>query len=206
MSDIKVLVFDLGNVVLNIFPERTERAFKDLGLNDFEKYYNLTSQTDVFNLLETGKITDEEFYNKLRNITGITLNNAKIKYAWNQIIGNYTAENIQFLQSIRKQYPIYLLSNTNAIHYKCYTQLLIEKYNLNGLESMFDKCFFSHEMGVRKPDVEIFDIVSKEIGVNPEEVLFFDDSYINIKAASEFGWKALHFNHKNIQEAFSSFN
>lgn len=198
---ISTIVFDLGNVVLNIYPERTEQAFKDLGLQNFKKYYTLASQTDVFDLLETGKISPTQFYNILRQVTGLDFTDEEIEFAWNQVIGFYPKSNIDFLQSLSKNYPIYLLSNTNIIHYPVYTKLLKDNFKISGLEHLFKKCFFSHEIELRKPDLGIYKYVSNSININPAEILFLDDSITNIKAAQDFGWQTILFSHQNIEEA-----
>jgi glucose-1-phosphatase len=200
-NKISAIVFDLGNVVLNIYPEQTEEAFNDLGLFDFKKYYTLASQTDVFDLLETGKISPKQFYNNLRQITRLDFTDEQIEYAWNQIIGYYPKANIDFLKIINKHYPIYLLSNTNAIHYPVYTNMLADKFGITGLEVLFTSCFFSHKLGLRKPNLDIYDYVSKSINIPPNEVLFLDDSEANIKDAAIYGWQTILYRHKNIEES-----
>jgi putative hydrolase of the HAD superfamily len=206
MGNIKAVVFDLGNVVLPISPERTEQAFRDLGIREFEKYYTLSVQTNLFDLLETGKILPETFYQGLREIAGSSLSDSQIEYAWNQIIGDFPLANIQYLQDLGQRIPIYLLSNTNIIHYQYYSELLFKSLGVVSLESLFSKCFLSHEIGLRKPDMAIYSFVTEAIHFQPANILFVDDSEVNINAAKKFGWNTLHFNHCCLQEALTDSN
>ncbi|HXK81786.1 MAG TPA: HAD family phosphatase [Bacteroidales bacterium] len=195
------IIFDLGNVVLNIYPERTEQAFKDLGLNSFNEYYTLVSQTKIFDLLETGKISPKEFYKYLREITGIKLTDQQIEFAWNQVIGYYPKPNIEYLLKLKDKLPIFLLSNTNAIHYPVYTKLLDNDFGIANLNELFKKCFLSHEIAYRKPDVEIYKYVQEEINFSSNEILFIDDSIANIEAANNIGWQTILYTHNKIEDA-----
>jgi len=202
LENIKNIIFDLGNVIIDIHYNRTLDAFRNLGFNEFEKAYSLFKQSDLFTLLETGKIPGEEFCNSLRS-NGIEISsNEDIKNAWSMMLGELTAENYELLKSVRKNYKTFLLSNTNEIHIDCFTKGIIKAFGKNVLPEMFDKIYYSHTVRLRKPNVEIYEYVIKDAGLVPEETIFIDDLLENIEAARETGLLGYHLQNEKIEELF----
>ena len=187
MMAVKNIIFDLGNVILDIDTHRSKEAFAVYGLKDFEKLYSLALQSELFDRLEIGIINEIEFYSEFRNLTKTKLGDKTIKDCWNALIIDYTQKRLDFLLEISSRVKIFLLSNTNIIHYKYYTNLLQEKYKIKDLESIFHKTYFSHECGLKKPDSEFFNLVLNQNELNPQETLFVDDCDMHIKAASKLG-------------------
>lgn len=187
MKKIKNIVFDLGNVILDIDTDLSKLAFTKYGLTDFDKLYTLAAQSEIFDRLEVGSISPSEFYNEFRQLTGTDLSNEIIEECWNALIIDYTQERIDLLIKLEKDYRIFILSNTNIIHYHSYTKLLSEKYNIKGLESIVEKAYFSHEVGLKKPDASIYEFVLKDSKLEAEETLFIDDNSFNIDAAKSLG-------------------
>src|SRR3954470_23450788 len=118
MQTLKNIIFDLGGVLLNIDFKETEMAFAALGIGNFNAYYTLQSATPLFENLETGKITPEAFYEAFRTLVKTSLTDEQIRQAWNALLLGFPPERITWLKEIAKRYNIYLLSNTNAIHYE----------------------------------------------------------------------------------------
>ena len=104
---------------------------------------------------------------------------------------------MQWLHELAKQYRIFLLSNTNEIHIKAFTQILLNTYNENIFEKTFEKIYYSSRMQMRKPDAEIFEYVLKENNLSAHETLFIDDSEQHIKGAAKVG---LHVHHLKPDE------
>lgn len=203
LEKVKNIIFDLGNVVIDIHYNRTLEAFRQLGFPDFEKAYSLFKQSDLFTLLETGKIPGDEFCNSLRK-NGLESDNETIKDAWSMMLGELTAENYELLKSIRKNYKTYLLSNTNEIHIDFFTKGIVKVFGRNVLPEMFDKIYYSHEVQLRKPNVEIYNYVLKDSGLNPRETIFIDDLIDNIEAAKKAGILAYHLENEKIGEIFNN--
>ena len=184
---IKNIIFDLGGVIINIDYHKTIKAFEALGIKNAEELYSQQSQTDLFDLLETGKITPDEFYDKLREVTGINAPNKKLENAWNAMLLDFPEGITDTLKKAKAKYKTFLLSNTNEIHYRDYTQRLKRQFGISNLESLFDKQYLSHQIGLRKPHKEVFELILNENNLKPEETLFIDDSIQHIEGAAKMG-------------------
>lgn len=202
LTKVKNIIFDLGNVVIKIHYQRTLDAFKKLGFEDFEKIYTLFKQTDLFSLLETGKISADEFCSGLRKNGLEKLTNEEIKDAWSMMLGELTAENYKLLKLIRNDYKTYLLSNTNEIHIDFFTKGVIKAFGKDVLPEMFDKIYYSHTIQLRKPNVEIYEYVLNDARLVPHETIFIDDLFENIEAARKTGILAYHLEQETISELF----
>ena len=186
MAAIKNIIFDLGGVILNINFKKTEDAFVALGFADFKQYMTQFHITPFFEEYETGKIDDEAFVQGVQKIAGRPITEAQVIHAWNALLLDFPPERIALLEKLKKQYRIFLLSNTNAMHYKVFQQKL---FDLTGkrLEDIFEKTYFSHTANLRKPHAAIYKMVLDENNLNPEETLFIDDTQSNFSGAEELG-------------------
>lgn len=191
---IKNILFDLGGVILNIDYQRTSEAFKMLGVENFDQLYSQAQQSHLFDKLETGTITEADFRNEIRIISGINLTNEQIDKAWNAMLLDLPKERIDLLQKVRNNYKTFLLSNTNSIHLKAYTENLFQQHSIKSLAELFDKEYFSHILQLRKPDTNAFHHILKENFLNADETLFIDDSIQHVVGAKKAGLKAFHLN------------
>ncbi len=199
IKKIKNIIFDLGNVILDIDTELSKKAFEKEGVKNFDKLYTLAQQSEVFDRLEVGAISEQEFYSEIREITGSKLSDQKIKNCWNALIIDYNKQRINFLKLKRTQYRTFILSNTNEIHYKLYTEMLQEKYNEPGLESLVEKAYFSHKIKFKKPDPQAFYHVINDAGIKIHETLFIDDNKEHIKSAAKLGFITLLLNKEKLE-------
>ena len=190
---IKNIIFDLGNVIINIDPDITLGKFRKTGVVNFDEMYSLMRQTDVFDRLDTGKITLPEFRQAIRDFAGIDVADERIDEAWCAMLLDFPEENAELLRKLRAEgYKLYLLSNTNEMHINFYTEYLKRHYGRDLLSELFDRTFYSHEIGYRKPDREAFEYVLKDAGLNPAETLFIDDLEHNVDGARQSGIMAYH--------------
>lgn len=201
LKNIKNIIFDLGGVIIDIHYQATIDAFKRIGFDDFENIYSIIKNTPLFDMLETGKIPAQAFRNELRKFKNY-LTDEQINAAWNTMIGNMPPDNLSLLRHVRKKYRTYLLSNTNAIHIDYFINYLKQKFGYNPLPDMFDKVYFSHEIGQRKPDKEAFEAVLKDACLSANETLFIDDLKMNISGARSAGLHAYHLENESIRELF----
>jgi putative hydrolase of the HAD superfamily len=192
MEAIKNIIFDLGGVVLNIDFDRAAQAFREAGLDDFEQLYSRAVQSELFDRLERGKISPEDFRKELRKLAGIQLSDSLIDRCWNALLLDFPPARLQLLQELREHYRLFLLSNTNIIHAEAYNNELRQRHNINGLEALFDRVYYSHDIGLRKPDAESFLYVLNDQKIKAEETLFIDDSLPNIEAAGALGMQTLY--------------
>lgn len=189
LTNIKNIIFDLGNVLLNLDLEASIKAFQELGLNKNILDRKLAYSNPVFYELETGRITPEIFRIRVRKI----LNNAEITDqqiddAWSAMILNIPANRVKILQGLGKKYSVYLFSNTNKIHINRLHREFKLQHGIN-FPSLFTKDYYSHEIHERKPDLNSYKKVIELSGINPGESIFVDDLEKNIIPAQQLGLK-----------------
>jgi putative hydrolase of the HAD superfamily len=187
----KAVIFDLGGVIINIDYAATIEAFDILGHGDFQTVYSQAQQSGLFDELETGKISGQRFVNELLPHLNVGTSPNKVVAAWNAMIGTVPKERIELLQKVREKYPVYLLSNTNELH----LHAVLRSWNATSNQPMsafFDGIYLSHEIGMRKPNVEIFEFVCRKNDLNSAETLFIDDSKQHIEGARLAGLQAFH--------------
>lgn len=189
---IKNIIFDFGGVLLNIDYMLTEKAFIELGVSNFATLYNQHKASDLFEQLETGKISPDDFYNHFRAISKTNVTNEQIKDAWNAMLLDLPIERIEWLQKIKNKYNIFLYSNTNQIHYDCFINTLNKNLPNNFFETLFIKTYYSHSCGFRKPYPESYLKIIEEQQLNKAETLFIDDTLINIEGAKIAGLQTIH--------------
>lgn len=188
MKNIKNIIFDLGGVILNIDIKRTENALKELGIDNFSEYMTQFYISSFFKEYEVGKIDDAAFIKSMQSLSPKPLTEDEVINAWNALLLDFPNERIELLRHLKEKYRIFLLSNTNLIHYRKFQQQI---YLQTGgyLEDLFEKTYYSHALGLSKPDVAIFQLVINENKLNPAETLFIDDTESNLVGAKQAGLK-----------------
>ena len=187
MAAIKNIIFDMGGVLYNIDYNLTADAFKELGFTNFEAMYSQFTADEVFEKLETGQITPNEFYAIIQQKSDVEISATQIKNAWNAMLLGFRATAINHLIEIKDSYRIFLLSNTNAIHLEKVDQDYDTLKQSIGYDALFEQAWYSHKIGFRKPNEDIYEFILKEAGLNAEETLFIDDSFNNIETAKALG-------------------
>jgi len=190
MNNIRAIIFDLGAVLLNINYHKTIEEFEKLGIKNSSSFYSKKEQTNLFNLLETGKISEEDFTTEVKKKCKCG-SEKKIVSAWNAMLLDLPKHRVSLLKDLNKKYDIYLLSNTNSIHISEFKNIMgYEKYEV--FYKLFKKVYYSHEIGFRKPNKEAFQLILDENNLNADEVLFIDDSPQHIEGAKNLGIKTYH--------------
>lgn len=202
---IKNIIFDLGGIILNIDFNRASIAFNKLGINDFSSLYSQAIQSNLFINLELGILNEDDFCEEIRLLCGLNLTNNEIISAWNELILDFPPARLQLIHELKYNYRCFLLSNTNKIHYDYYQSNLRHNHNINGLESLFEKAYFSHEINLRKPNIDSYEFVLKENKLNAEETLFIDDSIQNIEAAKQININTLFINLETKDDILNHF-
>lgn len=190
MNAVKNILFDLGAVLIDIDFEKTADAFRQLGIDRFEEQFSQLSASTLFEDLETGKISNEDFYKAMRRqVPEMNLSDASIQLAWNAILQDFRKESMQLLKQLKQRYRLFLLSNTNAIHLVEVNNILNQQLNVENLDHYFERAYYSHLIGLRKPTSAAFNFVLEDAGIKAHETLFIDDSHPNITAASQMGFQ-----------------
>lgn len=187
---IKDIVFDFGGVIATIDTNEALRRFAALGIPNPTDYINSYCQQGPFFALENGDISAEEFCKELGIICGREISYAEAKHAWFGFIVDIQTTYLEYLQELRPQYRLSLLSNTNPF-IQSWARSTEFTPDGKSLDDYFDKLFLSYMMNSSKPGDDIYRKMLVEGGMKPEETLFIDDSEKNIEAAKRLGIRTL---------------
>ncbi|MFM8963734.1 MAG: HAD family hydrolase [Sphingomonadales bacterium] len=182
----KALLLDLGGVLIDINYNATEEAFKKLGVTDFKERYTQFAQNELFDRFECGQISPQHFINLLLPYTAPGTTPNAVVAAWNAMIGAFPVEKIALLNRLSQTLPLFMLSNTNELHWTP-VQKAWNRSSKQEMEVYFQTIFLSHQIGKRKPTPETFSWVCEQIGFEPKDVLFIDDSPQHIDGAKAAG-------------------
>jgi HAD superfamily hydrolase (TIGR01509 family) len=191
MKDVKNIIFDLGGVIMDIDVKRTLHAFSELGLKNIHEYFGHGFAASFFSDHEAGRISDEDFLKEIKNLLPGELSDKDVTDAWNALLLYFPPERIALLKALRKKFRLFLFSNTNAIHHQKFSEIYRETFP-GELEDLFEKAYFSHVLGHRKPETGGFELIIEENGLNPKETLFVDDAIMNVEGAIKSGLKGLY--------------
>ena len=199
-SKIKNVVFDLGGVLINLDFDNCLNAFRKAGFQDIEKQACQFRGEGFFSQFELGEISPEEFRKAIRKEVSEALSDHEIDDMWNLMLLDIPREKLDLLLKLREHYMVYLLSNTNRIHwdYACEQMFCYRGFRVN---DFFEDIFLSFEMHKAKPEKDIYEQMMKEANILPEETFFIDDSAINCQAAISLGIQSYHY---HIGEDLSS--
>lgn len=189
MQKIKNIILDYGNVVFMIDFARVREAFISLGIKNVDDFFGHQAQDSLFDAFDRGEITATEFRTAIRERTNRPdLTDQQIDEAWNALLVGVPEGKHKVLEQLKTKYRTFLLSNNNEIHYAYCMRHIQEKHGVPDNSVFFEKAYYSHLMGLRKPDKEIFEQVVAETGIVPTETLFIDDSPQHLETARKLGF------------------
>lgn len=190
MNTIHNLLFDFGGVLVDLDMERCSRAFRSLGI-DVSRFLHPYRQSGTFMEFERGYATFEQCCREIRESQHVPyVSDEQIRWAWNTFLLDVPAERLDFLLRLKQRYRLFLLSNTNDVHWQLATDIYFRHNGLQ-LNDFFEQCFLSFRMHLDKPSPDIFNAVAEQAGIQPAETLFLDDSDANCQAARSCGFQAL---------------
>ena len=192
MAAIKNLIFDLGNVLYDIDFKKMNAAFTSIGIEGMDKHFTLNKSHPLFLELEMGFVNEQEFYEGVRNLVNLPLSNDQIQFAWNALLVGFRKNSIEWIKQNNTKYNTFLYSNTNQIHHDYFIAEFENNVAAYPFVSLFKKPYYSHEMGMRKPDPASFTYILEKEGLVASETLFIDDNEPNIIAAASVGLQVLH--------------
>ena len=200
MTQIKNIIFDLGGIFIDIDYNATREAFIKIGIVNIDELYQQDYVSILFEDLEIGAISENDFYDGLRKICKLPLTNQQIKAAWNKMLGNFWIDRLQFAEQLKEKFQVFLLSNTNSIHYKAFQKIFSHQYPTDNIENYFHQTYYSHEIGLRKPNTGSYLKIIQDQNLNITETLFIDDTLKNIEGAKLLGLTTLHLTNELIFE------
>lgn len=177
---INTIIFDFGDVFINLNPQASFDAFSKLGLDRFDDELLETSEQ-----FEKGEINELQFIGAFQK----RIPNAEIEQvraAWNAMIGDFPLKRLEFLQLLKSKYRLFLLTNTDAMHLSKFEHSVGMSFS-GDFYRCFEKVYYSFEMGMRKPESQIFNYIIKKHNLDPAQTLFVDDKKENTDAAARQG-------------------
>lgn len=196
--DADFLIFDLGNVIIDIDYQRSLNLIKSMLPSSFELKVNSFYATDFHKAYEKGLIDSPTFRNEVRNYFEQEWDDQKVDELWNSLLGRIPKERLELVSKLKQSYQVGVLSNTNEIHIDAVHGMLETDFGMKRFEPLFDRVFYSHEMGLAKPSKEIYDTMLNELETSADRVVFFDDLEANVKGAASVGIQAVHVTGPNV--------
>ena len=191
-KNIKNIVFDLGGVLIDLDFKSAINGLQKAGFTNVKEQLQAFDNEGIFQKFELGEISADEFRASIRENSNVSLTDEEVDSLWNLMLLEIPREKLELILDLRSKYMVYLLSNTNSIHwdYVCKNAFNYRGFRVN---DYFEKTFLSFEMHLAKPDKAIFEKMLYEANLLPEETLFIDDLEANCKAAEEVGIHAHHY-------------
>ncbi len=187
---IKTIIFDLGNVLLNYDARKAAARFAKVCKVPLLKVWLHFFTSPTEKAYTRGEISSTEFYRHAKQALRFPVNFRTFKHYWNDIFSE-NREMAPVLRALKKNYPLYLISNTNRMHF----DYVKKKFKIL---RYFSRTFPSHEVGHRKPEIEIYRKVLRAICCRPEETVFIDDVAKFVQGARRAGMHAIRF--RNLKQ------
>ena len=182
----RAIIFDLGNVLIHFDARRAARRFAVEARVREEEVWKHFFTSPVEKAYTRGEITTREFYRHAKSAFDSTIDFATFSELWNDIFWENRGIRL-ILKKLSRRYPLYLISNTNALHFNHVRRRFPQIFR------RFKRMFPSHLMGHRKPDPKIFWKVLRTIRLRPGETIFIDDMPNFVEAAKKIGMKGIRF-------------
>ena len=197
-AKIKNIIFDLGGVVLDIDENIVYKELEKLGICTSELARSKEFM-EIMSKFDTGIYTAPTFRKKMKSLIGQEkMTDQRFDAIWNAMLLDIPRERIEAIEKVKKHYKIFLMSNTNVIHYDLYVRDLQLRFGYNEFDELFNKSYFSFAEHLEKPDPRFFELILDHEGLLPEETLFIDDSKKNIEAAQALGIRTYHIRREEL--------
>ena len=204
LEEFDSIIFDLGGVLLRLYPEKTVDAFSELFSMNASALYTQARQVKLFDQFERGEISPAEFRAGVSSLAQGESDAPKLVFdealnrifdqAWNAMLGQFQNENLQLLGELGRDKRVFLLSNTNETHID---QFLFDYKSRHESthgpwQNFFEEAHYSHHMGMRKPELRIFEHLLEKHQLDPSRTVFLDDNQANCDAAAQAGIRGIY--------------
>ena len=195
---IKNIIFDLGGVILDIDESAVYNELGKMGF-DIQQLAHSKEFMDILSKFDIGVYTAATFRKKVKAYLGLEkMTDQKFDAIWNSMLLDIPRERMETIEKVKKHYKIFLMSNTNEIHYDLYVRDLQLRFGYNEFDELFHKSYFSFAEHLEKPDPRFFELILDHEGLAPEETLFIDDTEKNIKVAQSLGIRTYHIRREEL--------
>ena len=197
-AKIKNIIFDLGGVILDIDENIVYKELEKMGINTLELARSKEFM-DIMSKFDTGLYTAPTFRKKTKALLGLEkMTDQKFDAIWISMLLDIPRERIEAIEKVKKHYKIFLMSNSNVIHYDLYVRDLQLRFGYHEFDELFNKSYFSFAEHLEKPDPRFFELILDHEGLLPEETLFIDDTAANIEVAKSLGIKTYHISREEL--------
>lgn len=184
---IKAVIFDLGNVLINIHFERCFQVWAERTNFDAAKIATWFSEDEMYCRHERGEISSEDYAQYISKSLDINLSHDDFLKGWNSIFGTTISETLQFAKQQGDRLQFFILTNSNESHRAIWSKQFQDEL------SFAEKIYCSSQIHARKPESNAYQHVLNDCGLNPDQVLFVDDKIENIKGAEQIGIRSILF-------------
>ena len=160
-------------------------------MKNIHEYFGHGFAASFFSDHEAGRISDEAFLGEIKKLLSGEVSDEAVIEGWNALLLRFPPDRISLLRELKSKYRVFLYSNTNAIHYKKFSEIYRNSF-AGDLEDNFEKAYYSHLLGHRKPDTAGFEQIIRENSLDPKQTLFVDDALMNVEGAIKAGLKGLY--------------
>jgi len=185
--DLEVIVFDLGNVLIDIDYAQAMSTIKSALPAPLHPKVDQCYAAEFHKAYERGEIDSPSFRNAFRDYFEQDWSDNEVDALWNSLLGSLPAYRLDLVRKLKSHHQVAILSNTNEIHIQAVEVVLAQEYGMDNFSSLFDWVFYSHQVGLAKPDRAIYQHLVDTVGVDPSQILFFDDLSANVDGAAAVG-------------------
>jgi putative hydrolase of the HAD superfamily len=189
--DVDFVIFDLGNVLIDIDYSRAMNLMKEALPTVLHHRVDTCYAAEFHKAYERGEIDSSSFRNAFRDYFEQSWSDAEVDYLWNSLLGELPAYRLDLVRRLKSTYQVGILSNTNEIHVDAVHALLQAEHGMPNFYPLFDRVFYSQEMGLAKPSAAIYQQLLLDLDTLPSRVLFFDDLLANVEGAAAVGIQAV---------------
>ena len=189
--DVDFVIFDLGNVLIDIDYSRAMNLMKEALPTALHHRVDTCYAAEFHKAYERGEIDSSSFRNAFRDYFEQSWSDAEVDYLWNSLLGELPAYRLDLVRRLKSTYQVGILSNTNEIHVDAVHAILKTEHGMTNFYPLFDRVFYSQEMGLAKPSAAIYQQLLLDLATAPSRVLFFDDLLANVEGAAALGIQSI---------------
>lgn len=205
LKGIDCVIFDFGEVLIELDYPRVIAGFSSVANKNEEEIQEMVVTASILQDFEVDNISSSIFRKQINTLLGTSLPDDEFDEIWNSMLKNLPKERMDLLSKVGESFDTYVLSNSNVIHEVAFNKMIAEITGKGSLHEFVKKCYFSQDIGLRKPYKECYEHVIEDIGINPGKMLFLDDRLDNIEGAKSVGMKGFQVTdaNKQLNEIFS---
>lgn len=191
LQGVDAIIFDFGNVLIDLDYPRVIREFSAVAQKNESEIEELVVTAPILQRFERGMSTPEEFRKEINELLGTNLPDNQFDAIWNSMLDRIPKQRMGKVLQIGKRFDTYILSNSNIIHELAFEEMVMEATGRASIRDFVKEVYFSHELGMRKPNLDIYRHVIEDLNNYPSRMLFLDDRLDNVEAAKIAGMKAV---------------